>query len=133
MSPHLRYQYPKFIAYSQREKRHIDGYFWNGAYLSNTPLRELLLAHRDYWYEEGNDEKKHVPHLEIYIVNLYPTVDKENDLPADADTIQDREMDIRFHDRTQYDVKVAQLISDYNILYGQVKNLAIKHLKIRSK
>jgi hypothetical protein len=38
-------------------------------------------------------------------------------------------MDIRFHDRTQYDVKVAQLISDYNILYGQVKNLAIKHLE----
>jgi len=32
-------------------------------------------------------------------------------------------MDIRFHDRTQYDVKVAQLISDYNILYGQVKTL----------
>jgi len=129
MSPHLRYQYPKFKAYSQREKRHIDRYFWDGAYLSNTPLRELLQAHRDYWYEEGNDEKKHVPHLEVYIVNLYPTVDKENDLPADADTIQDREMDIRFHDRTQYDVKVAQLISDYNILYGQVKNLAIKHLE----
>ena len=62
MSPHLRYQYPKFKAYSEREKRHIDRYFWDGAYLSNTPLRELLQAHRDYWYEEGNDEKKHVPH-----------------------------------------------------------------------
>ena len=38
-------------------------------------------------------------------------------------------MDIRFHDRTQYDVKVAQMISDYIILHGQVKNLAIKHLE----
>jgi NTE family protein len=129
MSPHLRYQYPRFRAYSERERRHVDRYFWDGAYLSNTPLRELLQAHRDYWYEEGNDEKKHVPHLEIYIVNLYPTVEKENELPADADTIQDREMNIRFHDRTQYDVKVAQLISDYIILHGQVKNLAIKHLE----
>jgi len=62
-------------------------------------------------------------------LSIFTLVDKENDLPADADTIQDREMDIRFHDRTQYDVKVAQLISDYNILYGQVKNLAIKHLE----
>jgi NTE family protein len=129
MSPHLRHQYPKFKAYSERERKYIDRYFSDGAYLSNTPLKELIQLHRDYWYEDGNEEKKHVPHLEVYIVNLYPTVEKENELPADADTIVDREMDIRFHDRTQYDVKVAQLISDYIILYGQIKNLAIKHLE----
>ena len=129
MSLHLRYQYPKFKAYSERERKYIDRYFWDGAYLSNTPLRELIQYHRDYWYEEGKDEKKHVPHLEVYIVNLYPTVEKENELPSDSDTIEDREMDIRFHDRTQYDVSVAELISDYIILYGQVKNLAIKHLE----
>jgi NTE family protein len=129
MSPHLRYQYPKFTAYSEREKKDTERYFWDGAYLSNTPLRELIQAHRDYWYEEGNDEKKYVPHLEVYIANLYPTVEQGNELPADADTIEDREMDIRFHDRTQYDIKVAQLISDYIILYGQVRNLALKHLE----
>ena len=132
MSPHLRYQYPKFKAYSEREKKEIDRYFWDGAYLSNTPLRELIHAHRSYWYGQGNgndDSKKYVPHLEVYIVNLYPTVEKGSELPADADTIEDREMDIRFHDRTQYDIKVAQLISDYIILHGQVKNLAIKHLE----
>jgi hypothetical protein len=28
----------------------------------------------------------------VYIVNLYPTVEKENELPKDADTIVDREM-----------------------------------------
>ena len=67
-----------------------------------------------------------MPHLEVYIVNLYPTV--EENLPVDADTIQDRELDIRFHDRTNYDLKVANMISDYLILYGQVKNLALKHL-----
>jgi NTE family protein len=129
MSPHLKYQYPNFQAYSERENNFIDRYFWDGAYLSNTPLRELIQLHRDYWYEEGKEEKKHVPHLEVYIVNLYPAVEKENELPSDADTIQDREVDIRFHDRTQYDVKVAQMISDYVILHGQVKNLAIKHLE----
>ena len=129
MSPHLKYQYPSFQAYSERENKNIDRYFWDGAYLSNTPLRELIQAHREFWYEEDNEDKKHVPHLEVYIVNLYPTVEKENELPSDADTIQDREVDIRFHDRTQYDVKVAQLISDYVILHGQVKNLAITHLE----
>jgi hypothetical protein len=129
MSPHLKYQYPKFSAHSEREQRDVERYFWDGAYLSNTPLRELIHAHREYWYVEGDEEKKHVPHLEVYIVNLYPTVEKGNDLPADADTIQDREVDIRFHDRTQYDVKVAQMISDYIILHGQVKNLAVKHLE----
>jgi hypothetical protein len=129
MSPHLVYQYPRFKAYSEREQKDVERHFWDGAYLSNTPLRELIHAHRSYWYLEGDEEKKHVPHLEVYIVNLYPTVEKENDLPSDADTIQDREIDIRFHDRTEYDVKVAQLISDYVILHGQVKNLAIKHLE----
>jgi NTE family protein len=64
----------------------------------------------------------------LYIVNLYPTVEEENEPPIDADTIQDREIDIRFHDRTKYDVKVADMISDYLILYGQIKNLAFKHL-----
>ena len=48
----------------------------------------------------------------------------------DADTIQDREIDIRFHDRTRYEVKVAEIISDYLILHGQLKNLAIKCISI---
>ena len=65
--------------------------------------------------------------MEVYIINLYPTVEKnQRDSPTDADTIQDREIDIRFHDRTRYDVKVAELISDYLILNGQLKNLTIK-------
>lgn len=37
---------------------------WDGGYLRNTPLRELLTAHRNYWMEclrnnrEVRDEKK---------------------------------------------------------------------------
>jgi NTE family protein len=124
MSPNARYKYPKFRAESKREGKK-DHYFWDGAYLSNTPLREVIQSHRDYWYKVKESE---VPHLEVYIVNLYPTVEETSEIPHDADTIQDREVDIRFHDRTQYDVEVAQMITDYLILNGQVKNLALKYL-----
>jgi NTE family protein len=121
MSPHTVIDYPKFEDTQNQETR----YFWDGAFLSNTPLRELLHLHRYYWHDKVR--VKHVPHLEVYIVNLYPTVEtNQKDPPKDADTIQDREIDIRFHDKTRYDVKVAEIISDYLILHGQLKNLAIK-------
>lgn len=121
MSPHTVIDYPKFEDIRNQEIR----YFWDGAYLSNTPLRELLHTHRHYWHNVIKVE--HVPHLEVYIINLYPTVEmNQTNLPQDADTIQDREIDIRFHDRTRYDVKVAEIVSDYLILHGQLKNLAIK-------
>ncbi len=121
MSPYTVIDYPKFEDIQNQETR----YFWDGAFLSNTPLRELLHLHRYYWHDVVKVE--HVPHLEVYIINLYPTVEKNQiDPPKDADTIQDREIDIRFHDRTRYDVKVAEIISDYLILHGQLKNLAIK-------
>ena len=68
----------------------------------------MLHLHRYYWHDVKKVE--HVPHLEVYIINLYPTVERNQiDPPKDADTIQDREIDIRFHDRTRYDVKVARM------------------------
>lgn len=121
MSPQTVIDYPKFEDIQNQETR----YLWDGAFLSNTPLRELLHLHRYYWQDVKKVE--HVPHLEVYIINLYPTVERNQiDPPKDADTIQDREIDIRFHDRSRYDVKVAEMISDYLILHGQLKNLAIK-------
>jgi NTE family protein len=130
-------------------------YYWDGAYLSNTPLRELLHLHRYYWYDQkkkkeeeyaklenkenkiqrNNGGKKtwHVPHLEVYIINLYPTVENREDPPKDPDTIQDRELDIRFHDKTKYDKKVAEMTTDYLILHGQIKNLARKHIGLFDK
>lgn len=114
-------------------------YYWDGAYLSNTPLRELLHLHRYYWYDkkkeedDGGKETCHVPHLEVYIINLYPTVENREEPPKDPDTIQDRELDIRFHDKTKYDKKVAELTTDYLILHGQIKNLAKKHIGLFDK
>ena len=106
-------------------------YYWDGAYLSNTPLRELLHLHRYYWYDEKKE--KYVPHLEVYIINLYPTVENRDKPPKDPDTIQDRELDIRFHDKTKYDKKVAEMTTDYLILHGQLKNLARKHIGLFDK
>jgi NTE family protein len=144
MSPNLALEESKHVDEIKNETR----FFWDGAYLSNTPLRELIHLHRIYWYDKRIEEyekvkskedrkvnidvnksmTQHVPHLEIYIVNLYPTIEKRTEPPKDADTIQDRELDIRFHDKTKYDRKVAEMITDYIILHGQIKNLALKYV-----
>jgi predicted acylesterase/phospholipase RssA len=112
--------------------------YWDGAFLSNTPLRELIQHHKDFWLsyfdekgieydtrgiERGVDtiadskyqtgKIKTVPSLEVYIVNLYPSIEKEGGPPLDDDLINDRMNDIRFHDKTKYDEKVAHMTSDY--------------------
>lgn len=47
-------------------------------------------------HTDAPDEELYVPHLEVYIVNLYPAVDQEqNTPPQDPDRIQDRELEIR--------------------------------------
>jgi NTE family protein len=91
---------------------------WDGGYLSNTPLRELLTAHKNYWMEylrknRGGSQKSftQAPELEVYIVNLHPLAPK--DIPQDKDLIDDRESDILFHDRTTYDEYVAYVMTDY--------------------
>ena len=47
----------------------------------------------------------------MYIANVWPTV--ENDVPQDHDGQSDRKNDIMFHDKTQYEEKVAELVNDY--------------------
>ena len=99
---------------------------WDGGYLSNTPLRELLTAHKTYWMEylrrdrsntgggglKGDDTMiVQTPELEVYIVNLHPLTPKE--IPKDKDLIDDRESDIFFHDRTTYDEQVAYAFTDF--------------------
>jgi hypothetical protein len=91
---------------------------WDGGYLSNTPLRELIQAHRDYWLKNTNGNtnldtilKNRAPSLEVFLVDLHPSIG--NDPGNDKDLVDDREHDILFHDRTDYDEKVANLVSDY--------------------
>ena len=140
MSTHLRYKYQEMEmkknnnGESKEEEEKVTRLFWDGAYLSNTPLRELLHMHKHYWQkvrketvelQRGTEMITLAPDLEVYIVNLYPTV--ENEVPIDADAIQDREIDIKFHDRTKYDVKVAEMTTDYLELIEKLINIGYKH------
>jgi len=115
MSTNQRYEFPGMKTVEGQERR-----FWDGAYLSNTPLREVLQLHRDYWSKVRPDGE--VPDLEVYVVNLYPSLEAE--VPQEPDSIQDREIDIKFHDRTKYDLKVAQVATDYIDLANDLVQLA---------
>jgi NTE family protein len=89
----------------------IDGHkFWDAGILSNTPLRELIQAHRDYWHK---DKDKEVPDLQVYIVNMWPKKESTMTPPSDNDGLNDRRNDLIYHDKTEYDQKVARLITDY--------------------
>lgn len=100
-------------AEDHKEKR----IFWDGGYLSNTPLRELIQVHRDYWKSKNQE----VPDLEVYIIDLYPPIEKGGEKQPDHDRIMDRINDIQFHDRTIYDEKIAHIITDYIDLVNELK------------
>jgi predicted acylesterase/phospholipase RssA len=106
-----------------------DRELWDGGYLSNTPLRELLVSHRKYWMEylkkyarRSSAAFRRIPELEVYVVNLHPSVAK--DIPVDKDLIDNRENDILFHDRTAFDEMVAYLRTDYVDLVWSLIELA---------
>lgn len=133
--------------------------FWDGAFLSNTPLRELLQKHKDFWtnYFKANDidydnmgvyqseidqnqslarssNKPKIPDLEVFIVNLYPALEtKDDSIPKDRDKIEDRMNDIRFHDRSKFDEKVAHLVTDYVDLTRRLIRLAKETGKVSDK
>jgi predicted acylesterase/phospholipase RssA len=65
--------------------------FWDGGLLSNTPLRELLEAHRDYWVNVENKEE--APDLEVYIVNVHPSTIDLSNIPKYYDEVKDRNND----------------------------------------
>jgi NTE family protein len=133
--------------------------FWDGAFLSNTPLREFLQNHKDFWVsyfeangidydnigveeykiyqndrQDGTVTKPKIPDLEVFIVNLYPALETKNAaIPSDKDKIEDRMNDIRFHDRSKYDEKVAHLVTDYVDLTRRLIKLAEETGKVGKK
>ena len=96
-------------------------FFWDGGLLANTPLRETVVAHRDYWYRVRKLEDN-IPRLKFGIINLHPA--KQEDIPYDYDRVIDRKNDIIYHDRTLFDEFVTVLISDYAILAKSIIKLA---------
>jgi NTE family protein len=103
--------------------------FWDGGMLSNTPIRELIQAHKDFWeYEIGSKELEdsilekadfNVPDLELYIINLWHSNDKI--APSDPDGMTDRHRDIKLHD--QYYVTESILVTHYKRLIGELIGL----------
>jgi NTE family protein len=93
-------------SYYKKKKR----YFWDGGLMSNTPLSQLVLMHRNYWYQiKGVKEK--VPTLGICVINVHPT--QQLEIPIDHDGVVNRNNDITFSDRSHRDEEVLLLISDY--------------------
>ena len=116
---------PEFYEYEEIGGRK----FWDGGILSNTPIRELIQAHKDFWeYTMGSKELENsileeasfnVPDLELYIVNLVHSDD--NVAPSDPDGITERHKDIKLHD--QYYVKESILLTHYTDLIEKLIQL----------
>jgi NTE family protein len=102
----------------------------DGGILSNTPFRELLQAHRDYWKRVIGEGQDKIPDLDVYIINVHPS--KQDTLPTDdRDAVQDRINDITFSDgNSHYDEMAADLVTDYTQLIDNLKELAKSHFGI---
>jgi hypothetical protein len=118
----------RLIAYNHgnRRKENVQRYFWDGGITSNTPLRELIQSHKDYWLDvvgKGKDDAV-IPDLDVYIVDVWPT--KEETIPTDHDSIIDRKYDLLLCDKTDYDEKVAYIVSDYVGFVSKIKELTVE-------
>ncbi len=134
------FDYPKFRVYinntdgnnSNQQVKDEEHAYWDGGYRSNTPLREVIQAHRDYWHkirEHKTDDDKYekendVPDLEVYIADVWPSELKEEPISYDLDFVENRKHDLLLADRTDYDEKVANVVTDYVDLVKRLKNLA---------
>ena len=106
--------------------------FCDGGILSNTPFRELLQAHRDYWKMVVGEDKDEIPDLDVYIINVHPS--KQDEVPTDLDGVRDRINDITLSDRnSHYDEMVADLVTDYTDLIDKLKELARSHFKNKDR
>ncbi len=117
---------------TEKEENAIDiqknySRFWDGGVLSNTPLRELIQSHQDYWklVENVTDSNESIPDLEVYIVDVWPSLD-DYPVPLDLDGIRDRKNDLIYQDKTPYDEKVANIVSDYYNFTNVLMDLAKK-------
>ncbi|MGA7603623.1 MAG: hypothetical protein WCE33_11145, partial [Nitrososphaeraceae archaeon] len=96
-------------------------YFWDGGLMSNTPLSQLVLLHRRYWYLQRGLKDK-VPALGVCVINVHPT--RQEDIPMDHDGVLNRSNDIAFSDRSHRDEEILLLISDYVELVRELIRIA---------
>jgi NTE family protein len=126
------------IFYKYRDIPKEPGHkFCDGGILSNTPFRELLKAHRDYWKRIAGEDQDKIPDLDVYIINVHPSeyrtdpdTSKLGTVPTDLDGVKDRINDMIFSDRdSQYDEAVVDMATDYSDVIDKLKELAKSHFK----
>ena len=85
----------------------------------------------NYSYIEINGDKYWDGGILLTIVNLHPESEEGDHIPTlyDYDMTKDRQNDIRFHDKTDYDIKLAQDISDYHDFVRDMTMLANDAIK----
>lgn len=117
------FDYPRFkVKSTEMDRKSEERIFWDGGYRSNTPLREVIQAHRDYWHKKMKQD--YVPDLEVYIADLWPSELKENPISFDHDFVEKRKWDLILGDKTDYDEQVASVVTDYVNLARRLKDLA---------
>lgn len=104
------FDYPKFKvndANSNQQLKNEEHACWDGGYKSNTPLREVIQAHRDYWHKKRKTSEEldkynenDVADLEVYIADLWPSELKEDPISYDLDFVENRKHDLLLGDRT---------------------------------
>ena len=99
-------------------------YFWDGGLLTNTPLMQLVLEHRKYWYKVRGLIHT-VPRLGICVINLHPK--KQGEIPTDRDGVINRNNDITFSDKTHREEAMLLLTSDYIDLVRALIKIAEDH------
>ena len=99
-------------------------YFWDGGLMSNTPLMQLVLLHRHYWWKVRG-LKDTVPRLGICVINLHPK--KQTEIPKDRDGVINRNNDITFSDRADHEEALLLLASDYIDLVRALIKVAEEH------
>ena len=145
---------PEFYVYEE-----IDGRkFWDGGLLSNTPIRELLEAHKKFWeksigtqnlenslkkkgsdnldYDDKQGRAQRIPDLELYIINVISpkkngATTGEDFILEDIDGVRDRKMDITLSDG--YDAKTDGLFTDYVNLIERLISLGDRDEVIRDR
>ena len=91
-----------------------DGvYAWDGGLLSNTPLREVIDA------SPVNDQR-------IFLVENYPK--RVNALPKSLPEVYHRARDIMFSDKTEYNVRMSKVITQYLRYIEELYQLIETHM-----
>ena len=97
--------YPFYgIRWTEKEGK----FLWDGALLSNTPLREVIDS------SPKNDKK-------VYIANLFPHLQEE--LPKNLMDVWHRARDIMHTDKTDKNVKMSKVISKYLLLLREMHDI----------